>query len=158
MVLMSSAAISQHKEHNFVTTVVINGSSENHRDSMKTSLPYLILNPSNIEEISVIKPASLIAYGEQYNSGAIFIRTKSKVVLIRVNSILDKYKIVGEDRALGVCINNTLVKNPALILADPSEIAGVEITTNRVWIDAKDANSTERFINISTLSRNPIAL
>jgi hypothetical protein len=43
--------------------------------------------------------------------------------------------------------------DPQLILIENSEFVSVEIITERNWINTEDANSGERFINITTRTK-----
>ena len=67
-----------------------------------------------------------------------------------MDKILDNYKLSNEDKKLRICINKTLMRDPQLILIENSEIEYVEVTTDRHWINIEDANSGEKFINITT--------
>lgn len=120
-------------------------------DSFSVDLKYLVLSPTKIESISVLKDANAIAaYGDKAKYGAIIVKTKPNTTLLRVGEILDRYEIAKTDRELQVCINKTLVNQQGLVLIEEGEILGVEITTDRYWVNPKDANSNQRFINIRT--------
>jgi TonB-dependent SusC/RagA subfamily outer membrane receptor len=118
-------------------------------DTFVTELKSLVISPDKIESVNVLKDSNAIAnYGDKARYGAIIIKTKPDTKLLRINEVLDLYKITGNDRKLRVCINNSLVQHPELLLVAASEILGVEITTEKNWIDPKEANSTEKLINI----------
>lgn len=120
-------------------------------DTIPVHMKYLILNPNKIESVHVLKDSSaLAAYGEKARYGAVIIKTKPNTVLLRIKDILIKYNLPETDRNLRVCLNKTLITRPELFLAEAGEIVEVEITTERNWINAEDANGTERFINIKT--------
>jgi TonB-dependent SusC/RagA subfamily outer membrane receptor len=120
-------------------------------DTFRVDMKLLFLNPDRIESINVLKDSNAVAaYGEKAKYGAVIIKTKPNTVLLRISDIIEKYKISPADRALRVCINNTLITRPELFLAEAGEITEAEITTERNWVHAEDANSTERFINIKT--------
>ena len=120
-------------------------------DSFKTDLSYLVLDPNKIESINILKDALAISkFGDEAKDGVIIIQTKKNIQFLRIDRILDNYKINAEDRKLRVCINNNLMKETQLILIESSEIKDVQITTDRHWTNSEDANSCERFINIIT--------
>jgi hypothetical protein len=123
-------------------------------DSIATDIKYLVIESDHIKEVTVLKDSNAVkAYGDKARHGAVAITTKPTVRLIRLQEILDKYNVSPADRNLRICINKNLVSKPELILAAEDMITGVEITTERNWINAEDANSTERFINIQTTGK-----
>ena len=120
-------------------------------DSFVTEISYMVLSKDKIESVNVLKDSNAVAvYGNKAKYGAVIIKTKPNTTLLNTSSILNKYKIVEADRKLRFCINQTIVNHPELILIDADEIQSVEITTEINWINAEDANSTERVINIKT--------
>lgn len=123
-------------------------------DTFVTDLNYLVLSPEKIESVSVLKDSSAIAlYGDKALHGAIIIKTKSNTKLLQVAEIFDKYKIAEGDRQLRIYINNTPVSHPERLLVDAGEIMGVEITTDKFWVNPEDANSSEKVIHIKTNSK-----
>ena len=124
-------------------------------DSFKTDMSYLVLDPNKIESINIFKDSSSISkYGVEAKDGVIIIQPKKNVQFLRIDRILDNNKVNAEDRKLRICINNNLMKETKLILIESSEIEGVQITTDRHWINREDANSCERFINIITKTKD----
>lgn len=122
-------------------------------DSFTTDIKHLVIGSKHIKEVSVIKGASAIEkLGDKAEQGAVMITTKPGTKLLQLQQILDRYNIPEADRKLRVCINKTLVHQPELIVAEASEIQAVEITTDRYWQHAEDADSNERFINIKASS------
>lgn len=120
-------------------------------DTFRVSMKFLILGPNKIESVQVLKDSSAIAaYGEKARYGAVIIKTKPNTIMLRITDIINRYNILQSDRSLRICINNTVIDRPELFLVEAGEIIKVEITTERNWIYAEDANSTERFINIKT--------
>ncbi|WP_148661219.1 hypothetical protein [Flavisolibacter tropicus] len=122
-------------------------------DNFTTDIKHLVIGPKHIKEVSVLKGTNAVKkLGDKAEHGAVIITTKPGTTLLQLNQILDKYNIPEADRKLRVCINKTLVRQPELIVAEASEIQTVEITTDRYWQNAEDANSSERFINIKATS------
>lgn len=123
-------------------------------DTFKTDMNHLVLNPQKIESIDVLKDSAAMAkYGEVGRFGVVVIHPKREAKFSRVDKIIDNYNLPDKDRNLRVCINKNLVQDPQLILIENSEIERVEITTDRHWTNVEDANSGEKFINITTKTK-----
>src|SRR5262245_44559809 len=126
-------------------------------DSLSADLKYLVLSPDKIESINILKDGNAVAsYGDKAKYGVIIIKTKPNTTLLRIGEILDRFEISKADRELRVCINKALVSRQELVLIEASEITGVDITTDRYWINPNEANSNERFINISTKEKRAL--
>ena len=122
-------------------------------------LKLLFINPDKIESINIFKDSNAIKlYGDKAIAGAIILKTKPDTKLLRITDILELFKIPRVDKKLRICINKTVVSRPDLILIEASEILEVEITTEVNWIHPEDANSTERFINITIPKRDSSGL
>lgn len=128
-------------------------------DTFRTDMKHFILDPGNIQSISIFKDSSAISkFGDAGKYGVIMIYPKSNTTFLRGDQILNEYKLSAEDKKLRICINKTLMPNPPLILIDRSEIERVEITIGRHWTNTEDANSGERFVNIVTKTKDKSAL
>jgi hypothetical protein len=124
-------------------------------DSFTTDIKHLLIGPKYIKEVTVLKGSSAVTkLGNKAEQDAVMITTKPGATLLQLHQILDRYNIPEADRKLRVCINKTLVSKPELIIAEASEIQAVEITTDRYWQHAEDADSNERFINIKAMANN----
>ena len=124
-------------------------------DSFRTDMKYLIMDPQMIASIDVYKDSNAIRkFGEKGKYGVIIIRPKAGANFLQIAKILEKYSVSNPDRKLRVCVNNTLIQEPELILIEESEMLYVEITTERRWTASEDANSGEKFINIVTKVRD----
>ena len=120
-------------------------------DTFTVDLKYLVLNPSSIEKVNILKESNAVAaYGEKARYGALIFKTRVNTSLLRISDIAERYNLPLSDRQLRACINNIIVGKRELALLEESEIALVEITTDAFWIDPADANTGERFINITT--------
>jgi hypothetical protein len=114
----------------------------------------LVLDPNKIISIDILKDSTAISkFGDAAKFGVVIIHPKTDVKFLRVDKILDNYKLSNEDKKLRICIDKTLVQDPQLILIENSEIEDVQITTERHWINVEDATSCERFINIVTRTK-----
>lgn len=124
-------------------------------DTFRTDMKHVVLDPENIQSINIFKDsASVSKFGDAGKYGVIMIYTKPNTTFLRVDKILNEYKLSDKDKKLRICINKTLMTNPQLILIEKSEIETVEITTERHWINTEDANSGERFVNIVTRTKD----
>ena len=123
-------------------------------DTFETDMNHLVLGPQNIESINIFKDSvALSKFGKTGKNGVVMISAKAHTTLLRVDKILNEYKLSAEDKKLRICINKTLMRNPQLILIEQSEIERVEVTTDRHWTNTDDANSGEKFINIVTRTK-----
>lgn len=123
--------------------------------TFKTDMKHLVLDPQKIQSIDVIKDSAAVAkFGEAGRFGTIVIYPKTGTKFLRINEILDNPKLSNDDRKLRICINKTLIQDPQLILIEESEIENVEVTKDRHWSNVEDANSGEKFINITTKSKD----
>jgi ABC-type transport system involved in Fe-S cluster assembly fused permease/ATPase subunit len=112
-------------------------------------MKYLILDHQKIQSIKYAKDSNTaVIYGGNTKYEIVVIKTKPNTALLNISTILSKYNILEGDRKLRVCINKTIISYPKLILIDADAILNVEITTEKNWINAEDANTNERFINI----------
>jgi len=124
-------------------------------DTFKTDITHLVINPLQIDSISIFKDSiAILKFGDAGKYGVIIIHPKAFAKFLRVDKILDNYKLSNADRKLRICINKTLMRNPQLILIETSEIEDVEVTTDRLWINVEDANTGEKFINIITRTKD----
>jgi hypothetical protein len=123
-------------------------------DTFRTDMKHFVLDPENIKSINIFKDSSAVSkFGDAGKYGVIIIYPKANTTFLRVDKILNEYKLSDDDKKLRICINKTLMPTPQLILIDKSEIERVEITTDRHWTNTEDANSGERFINIVTRTK-----
>ena len=123
-------------------------------DTFRTDMKHVVLDPGNIQSINILKDApSVSKFGDAAKYGVIIIHPKPNTTFLRVDKILNEYKLCDEDKKLRICIDKTLMSDPQLILIDRSEIERVEVTTDRHWTNAEDAIPGERFINIVTRTK-----
>ena len=125
-------------------------------DSFETEMQWInAIEPEQVESVNVLKGVQAQAlYGDKAKAGAIIVKTKPGTDLLRLNAILDKYNIPAKDRKLRVAVNNTLIKDPQLMLISASQLLGVEITSDIKWVNTEDANTTERFLNIKIADKS----
>ena len=149
------------------TRIVLDGPSRNDTsrmplvfvDTFKTDMNHFVIDPQNIESINIFKDSTATSkFGDAGKYGVIMIYPKSHTTFLRVDKILNEYKLSDEDKKFRICINNTLMRNPQLILIDKSEIERVDITTDRHWTNIEEANSGEKFINIVTRTKDKTGL
>jgi hypothetical protein len=123
-------------------------------NDFKTNLNSFIIWPDSIEGIDVLKDSAKIKpYGAEGKNGVILITPKKNTILLTAADIISKFINAPRDRYLRFAIDKTIIKNKSEILIEESEIFTVTITTDVRWINTEDANSTERFINITTIEK-----
>lgn len=120
-------------------------------DTFKTYRPYFVIDAAKLESVTIFKDSSAMTkFGVAARHGVLYIKTKGKPHLLRVDDIIRRYAVSSHDSKLRVCIDKILVKEPQFILIEASEIQDVHVTTDRYWNLLEDRNSGERFINIVT--------
>ena len=128
-------------------------------DTFKTDINHLVLDPQHIDSVNILKDSTTISkFGDIAKFGVIIIHPKTYAKFLRIDQILDDYKLSNEDKKLRICINSILMRDPQLILIENSEIERVEVTTDRYWTNVEHANSGEKFINIITRGKNKSGL
>lgn len=128
-------------------------------DTFKTDMNHLVFDPQNIESLNIFKDSiALSKFGDAGKYGVIMIYPKPHTTFLRVDKILNEYKLSDEDKKLRICINKTLMSNLQLILIERSEIERVEFTTDRHRTNTEDANTGEKFINIITRTKDKTGL
>lgn len=126
-------------------------------DSMQTDLNHLVIDKAGIDSISIMKDSlGSGRYGQTITRGSVIIVPKPTVELIRWSALLERLGVPPADRKLRVCINKTLVRQPAFLLIQPDFVKTIEITTERHWLHTEDANGKELFLNVITKD-NPLA-
>jgi TonB-dependent SusC/RagA subfamily outer membrane receptor len=126
-------------------------------NDLYTSMNSFIINVDNIKSINILKGTSATSlYGEQGKNGAILITLKEQVKLSRLKDIFDAFNFPNTDRNLRVCIDDSIVSKPELILADMNEIASIGTFTSANF--SIDSNCSlnwkdEKLINITSRKR-----
>jgi TonB-dependent SusC/RagA subfamily outer membrane receptor len=124
-------------------------------DNFRTESNYLIIDPNNIESVTILKDSASVAkYGQEGKNGVVIVVPKKIARLLPLQKILDKYSLSQHQNKLKVCINKTLMPTPDLILIDETEIVNVEITTERIWKNTEAPATKEKYINIVVKERN----
>ena len=119
-------------------------------DTLFTYNESMILHPSKFVSISTINAQKAIAlYGSNGRFGVIMIETIPDIEFVRLNAILDRFKVEEKHRSLKVCIDRAPVAEPDKLLADMKEIRNVEIISEK-QPDANERFKDRSFINIIT--------
>lgn len=114
-----------------------------------------LLSPEAIESVEVLKSENATSrFGEKAKDGAVLIHTKPTAKLASLQDIYTHFRIPAAQQNLKVIINNQLVKDKALILADLSEIARVEVVKQEVTAPVRwSLNEEEEFLHITSKPR-----
>lgn len=110
-----------------------------------------LLAPENIESIDVYKDENATAkFGDKAKDGAIVIKAKTSIKLATIQDIYTKYSIPVAQQSLKVVINNQLVKDPNLILANLKQIEKVEIMQQDIFAPVRwSLDDEEEFLHIT---------
>jgi len=124
-------------------------------DTFATDLKYLVLDADKIASVNVFKDSvATNLYGPGGKNGVVIIRTKEQINFLRLNALFDKYELPDSLRKLRICIDEILVTQPGLILADPAEVAGLSVINITDW-DMFKSPVNEKVINIQRKHNNP---
>ncbi|WP_299703158.1 hypothetical protein [uncultured Pontibacter sp.] len=123
--------------------IQINGQQIN-----KTTLA--LLSPDNIASIEVLKDANATTkFGEKAKDGAILIKTNPATKLAKLQDIYTHFGIPAAQQQLQVVINNQLVKDTGLILANLDQIEKVEVVKQEITAPVRwSLNEDEEFLHI----------
>lgn len=117
-------------------------------DTFVTQLQYLVLEPSNIESINVLKDkTAIMKWGDKGRNGVIVITPKPNTRILTINGLYDHFAVPAGQRTLRVCINEKPVDHPELILVDLTAIDGISTFVSTNWNLLPEPGS-ESFFNI----------
>ncbi|HEY1113223.1 MAG TPA: hypothetical protein VGE66_06660 [Chitinophagaceae bacterium] len=117
-------------------------------DTFATQPEYLVLEPSNIESINVLKDkAATMKWGVRGRNGVIVITPKNNTRMLTINGLYDYYDVPAGQRTLRVCINEKPVDHPELILVDLNSIDGISTFVSTNW-GLLPASESDTFFNI----------
>ncbi|MDB5263737.1 MAG: hypothetical protein JWQ14_3020 [Adhaeribacter sp.] len=122
--------------------------------TLETDYNSLVIDTENLKIIKTYKDSlELIPFGEKGRNGIVLATLKTKTPLLRLEEVLDYYKIPAQDRNLKVLVNKRMI-NPALFLADVKRIERIERTKQDINSTIRYSfNNTEEYLNIVTLSK-----
>ncbi len=111
----------------------------------------VLLAPENIESIEVYKDENATArFGDKAKDGAIVIKTVTSIKLATIQDIYKHYSIPAAQQNLKVVVNNQLVKEPSLILANLKQIEKVEIMHQDITAPVRwSLSDEEEFLHIT---------
>ena len=120
--------------------------------ALETNYNNLVIDPDNLKIIKTYKASpELVAFGEKGKDGVILAELKNKTPLLRLEDILDYFKVPAKDRTLKILVNEALV-NPDLFLADVKRIEKIErIKQDVTSIMRYSFNKDEEYLNIVTV-------
>ncbi|MBF9251984.1 hypothetical protein I2I11_01630 [Pontibacter sp. 172403-2] len=123
----------------------------------KTAMGALILDPNLIESINVYKGAEATAkFGDKAKDGAVLIALKNNMQLARMEQVYTAFKVPAQQQNLPVAINDKLVGNPELLLANLEEIRKVEVKKQDVTAPARFSFDEDAlYLNIVTKQPQP---
>lgn len=120
-------------------------------NNLPISQPSLaLLAPENIDSIEVLKDASATnKFGDKAKDGAVIIYAKPTVKLANLQDIYTLFRVPAARQNLKVVINNQLVKDTSLIVANLDRIEKVEVVKQEVTAPVRwSLNEEEEFLHI----------
>ena len=120
-------------------------------DRQQIAQPSLaLIAPENIESIEVLKNEKATSkFGDKAKDGAILIKAKPTVKLVNLQGIYTRFRIPAAQQNLKVVINNQLIKDTSLILANLDQIEKVEVVKQDVAAPVRwSLNDEEEFLHI----------
>lgn len=109
-----------------------------------------LIKTENIESIDVLKDENATGlFGDKAKDGAILIKVKSTAKLANLQDIYTQYRIPAAQQNLKVVINNQVVKDTNLILANLEQIDTVEVVKQDIIAPVRwSLNDEEEFLHI----------
>ena len=119
---------------------------------LKTNYHSLLMDPDNLKIIKTYADSlELAAFGEEGKDGVILAELKIKTPLLKLDEVLDYYKVSPDNRTLKVLVDNRPV-NSELFLADVKKIKRIEVTKQDAASPIRYSwNKDEEFLNIVTI-------
>jgi len=119
--------------------------------SLETNHHSLIMDQRNLKIIKTYTDSlELVPFGEKGQGGIILAQLKTNIPLLRLDEVLDYYKIPAADRTLKVMVDNSLI-DPDLFLADFARIIKIEKTKQAITSPfLYSLNKDEEYLNIVT--------
>ncbi|PVY38522.1 hypothetical protein [Pontibacter virosus] len=109
-----------------------------------------LIKADNIESIDVLKDENATGkFGDKAKGGAILIKAKYTAEFSTMQDIYTLYRIPAAQQTLKVVINNKLVKDTNLILANLEQIEKVEVKKQDITAPVRwSLNDEEEFLHI----------
>lgn len=108
-------------------------------NSQETAMGAFIVAPEQIATVEVLKEQeAVMRFGDKAKEGAIIIKLKQDVPFARVQAVYDFFQIPQDQQQLKLTINDQLITNKELLLADMQLIEKLELKT-------QDVTATSRF-------------
>ena len=119
---------------------------------LKTNYNSLIMDPDNLRIIKTYSDSlELLSFKDNGKDGVILAELKIKTPLLKLDEVLDYYKVSADKRTLKVLVDNRPV-NPGLFLADVKKIKRIEVTKQDAASPVRYSwDKDEEFLNIVTI-------
>lgn len=112
----------------------------------------VLITARHIESAEVLKDEKAIEkFGDKAKDGAILLKTDPKAKWVTIQDIYTHYRIPATQQYLRVIINNQLVKDTSLILANLEQIEKVEVKKQDITAPVRwSLNDEEEFLYITS--------
>ena len=119
---------------------------------LNTNYNSLIMDPDNLRIIKTYSDSlELLSFKDNGKDGVILAELKIKTPLLKLDEVLDYYKVSADKRTLKVLVDNRPV-NPGLFLADVKKIKRIEVTKQDAASPVRYSwDKDEEFLNIVTI-------
>jgi hypothetical protein len=109
-----------------------------------------LIAAKHIDSAEVLKNENATTkFGEKAKDGAVLITSKAMAELLTIQDIYTLFSIPAAQQQLRVVINNQLVKDTSLILANLDQIEKVEVTKQDITAPVRwSLNEEEEFLHI----------
>jgi hypothetical protein len=120
--------------------------------SQETDFSSLLVNPRDINVVKIYQDTAILApMGRKARYGVVLIELKSKKTLLKLDDVLDYFKVTPAQRQMKVLVNRRPV-NKDRFLADVTQIEKLEvITQDKISATRLSWDENEQFLNIVTV-------
>lgn len=124
-------------------------------DSRQTTINDLIVAPEQIASVEVFKDQQAVRlFGSKAKAGAVIIKLKGDKPLARVQEVYNHFRVPQEQHKLKLAVNDQLVADKDLLLADLQLIEKVELKTQDVTaVNRFSFDEGAPYLNIVTVKQ-----
>lgn len=124
-------------------------------NSLQTTTSGLLVAPEQIASVEVFKDQQAVKlYGSKAKAGVVVIKLKEEKQLARVQEVYDYFQVPQEQQKLKLAVNDQLVSDKALLLADLQHIEKVELKTQDVTaVNRFSFDEDAPYLNIVTVKQ-----
>ncbi|MFD2514614.1 hypothetical protein ACFSRY_12125 [Pontibacter locisalis] len=124
-------------------------------NAQETAMGAFIVEPDQIASVEVIKEQDAVKqFGDKAREGAVIIRLRESVSLVRVQEVYDFFQVSPDHQQLKLTINDQLVSDKEKLLADLQQIEKLELKKQDVTAVKRNSFDEEApYLNIVTVKQ-----